>query len=60
MRSFNIQHICTADILCLSPGRGGPCGSGRELHVRAAGERDESPGGEGMQTNHYADALLLL
>lgn len=33
--------------LTLSVGRGGPCGSGGELHVGAAGEGDESPGGEG-------------
>lgn len=32
--------------LCVFSGWGGPCGSGSELHVRSAGERDESAGAE--------------
>ena len=39
--------------ICVCVGRGGPCGSGGELHVRAAGERNESPGGESTCNKHW-------
>lgn len=43
--------VVMSHCLCVFSGWGGPCGSGSELHVRAAGKRDESAGAESTYNN---------
>lgn len=46
--------------LCASVGWCGPRGPCCELHVRAAGARDESPRAESKFSKHPVDTLLQL